>query len=55
MRSADGSWRDLIDAVNTMSSRLTNQVRDIATVTTAVANGDLSRTVTVEVSGDCPS
>ena len=52
VRSADGSWRDLIDAVNTMSSRLTDQVRDIATVTTAVANGDLSRTVTVEVSGE---
>ncbi|HET8959215.1 HAMP domain-containing protein [Nocardioides sp.] len=50
--SADGSWRDLIDAVNTMSSRLTDQVRDIATVTTAVANGDLSRTVTVEVAGE---
>ena len=41
-----------IDAVNTMSSRLTAQVRDIALVTTAVANGDLSRTVTVEVSGE---
>ena len=52
VRSADGSWRDLIDAVNTMSSRLTAQVRDIALVTTAVANGDLSRTVTVEVSGE---
>ena len=52
VRSADGSWRDLIDAVNTMSSRLTDQVRDIALVTTAVANGDLSRTVTVEVSGE---
>jgi HAMP domain-containing protein/signal transduction histidine kinase/CheY-like chemotaxis protein len=52
VRSADGSWRDLIDAVNTMSSRLTDQVRDIATVTTAVANGDLSRTVTVEVAGE---
>ncbi|MGH3372399.1 MAG: HAMP domain-containing protein, partial [Nocardioidaceae bacterium] len=44
VRSADGSWRDLIDAVNTMSTRLTTQVRDIALVTTAVANGDLSRT-----------
>ena len=52
MRSADGSWRDLIDAVNTMSTRLTTQVRDIALVTTAVANGDLSRSVTVEVSGE---
>ncbi|HEU4811627.1 MAG TPA: HAMP domain-containing protein [Nocardioides sp.] len=50
--NADGSWRGLIDAVNTMSSRLTDQVRDIALVTTAVANGDLSRTVTVEVSGE---
>ena len=52
VRSADGSWRDLIDAVNTMSTRLTTQVRDIALVTTAVANGDLSRSVTVEVSGE---
>ncbi len=52
VRSADGSWRDLMDAVNSMSSRLTAQVRDIALVTTAVANGDLSRTVTVEVSGE---
>jgi HAMP domain-containing protein/signal transduction histidine kinase/CheY-like chemotaxis protein len=52
VRNADGSWRDLIDAVNTMSSRITAQVRDIALVTTAVANGDLSRTVTVEVSGE---
>src|SRR6476661_6358550 len=52
VREADGSWRDLIDAVNTMSSRLTAQVRDIALVTTAVADGDLSHTVTVEVSGE---
>ncbi len=52
VRNADGSWRDLMDAVNSMSSRLTAQVRDIALVTTAVANGDLSRTVTVEVSGE---
>ena len=52
VRDADGSWRDLIDAVNTMSSRLTAQVRDIALVTTAVADGDLSHTVTVEVSGE---
>ncbi len=52
VRNANGSWRGLIDAVNTMSSRLTDQVRDIALVTTAVANGDLSRTVTVEVSGE---
>ena len=52
VRNADGAWRDLIDAVNAMSSRLTAQVRDIALVTTAVANGDLSKTVTVEVSGE---
>ena len=52
VRSADGAWRVLIDAVNAMSSRLTAQVRDIALVTTAVANGDLSKTVTVEVSGE---
>ncbi|NGN94749.1 HAMP domain-containing protein [Nocardioides sp. KC13] len=52
VRNATGTWRDLIDAVNTMSSRLTAQVRDIAEVTTAVANGDLSRTVTIEVSGE---
>src|SRR3954463_8515245 len=52
VRDADGIWRDLIDAVTTMSSRLTDQVRDIALVTTAVADGDLSRTVTVEVSGE---
>ena len=52
VRDADGSWRDLIDAVNTMSSRLTAQVRDIALVTTAVADGDLSHTVAVEVSGE---
>ena len=52
VRDADGSWRDLIDAVNTMSSRLTAQVRDIALVTTAVADGDLSHTVTVEVAGE---
>ncbi|MEU6134368.1 HAMP domain-containing protein, partial [Nocardioides sp. NPDC047086] len=52
VRNASGTWRDLVDAVNTMSSRLTAQVRDIAEVTTAVANGDLSRTVTIEVSGE---
>jgi HAMP domain-containing protein/signal transduction histidine kinase/CheY-like chemotaxis protein len=52
VRGAAGTWRDLIDAVNTMSSQLTAQVRDIALVTTAVANGDLSRTVTIEVAGE---
>ncbi|HVE30277.1 MAG TPA: HAMP domain-containing protein, partial [Mycobacteriales bacterium] len=52
VRGVAGTWRDLTDSVNTMASRLTNQVRDIALVTTAVANGDLSRTVTVDVAGE---
>ena len=52
VRGVSGTWKDLTDSVNTMASRLTNQVRDIALVTTAVANGDLSRTVTVDVAGE---
>jgi HAMP domain-containing protein/signal transduction histidine kinase/ActR/RegA family two-component response regulator len=52
MRGMRGRWRDAIDAVNTMSARLTAQVRDIAVVTTAVAEGDLTRKVTVEASGE---
>ncbi|WP_181727555.1 HAMP domain-containing protein [Streptomyces sp. PT12] len=47
-----GSWKDLTDSVNTMASRLTAQVRDISTVTKAVADGDLSRKVTVHVAGE---
>ncbi|MFD4144496.1 HAMP domain-containing protein, partial [Streptomyces sp. NPDC058572] len=47
-----GSWRDVTDAVNTMAARLTAQVRDIAVVTTAVARGDLTRSVTVEATGE---
>ncbi|WP_235990178.1 HAMP domain-containing protein [Streptomyces ureilyticus] len=47
-----GSWRDVTEAVNTMASRLTAQVRDIALVTTAVARGDLTRSVTVEATGE---
>ncbi|WP_399034299.1 HAMP domain-containing protein [Streptomyces sp. ASQP_92] len=47
-----GSWRDVTEAVNTMAARLTAQVRDIAAVTTAVARGDLTRTVTVEATGE---
>ncbi|MGW7240844.1 HAMP domain-containing protein [Streptomyces sp. NPDC054804] len=47
-----GSWRNVTEAVNTMASRLTAQVRDIALVTTAVARGDLTRTVTVEATGE---
>ncbi|GAA4985608.1 HAMP domain-containing protein [Yinghuangia aomiensis] len=52
VRGVSGSWKDLTDSVNTMASRLTAQVRDIALVTTAVAKGDLSRKVTVEVEGE---
>src|SRR5213082_1888773 len=47
-----GTWRDLTDSVNVMASNLTDQVRQIAQVTTAVANGDLSQKVTVEAKGE---
>ncbi|MFN2399594.1 MAG: HAMP domain-containing protein [Gemmatimonadaceae bacterium] len=47
-----GTWKDLTDSVNFMASNLTGQVRNIADVTTAVARGDLSRKITVEVSGE---
>ncbi len=49
---ARGTWRDLTDNVNTMAANLTAQVREIADVTTAVANGDLSRTITIDVKGE---
>ncbi|GLW45707.1 hypothetical protein Stsp02_13690 [Streptomyces sp. NBRC 14336] len=52
VRGLSGSWRDVTEAVNTMAARLTAQVRDIALVTTAVARGDLTRTVTVEATGE---
>ncbi len=47
-----GTWKDLTDNVNVLASNLTNQVRNIALVTTAVANGDLSRQITVEARGE---
>src|SRR6266542_4471544 len=43
------TWKDLTDSVNSMASNLTSQVRNIAEVTTAVANGDLSKKITVDV------
>ncbi|MEU9362494.1 HAMP domain-containing protein [Streptomyces sp. NPDC048301] len=49
---AAGTWKDLTDSVNTAFHNLTGQVRDIAQVTTAVANGDLSQKVTVDVAGE---
>jgi HAMP domain-containing protein len=47
-----GTWKDLTDNVNFMASNLTGQVRNIAEVTTAVAKGDLSRKITVDVKGE---
>jgi HAMP domain-containing protein/CheY-like chemotaxis protein/signal transduction histidine kinase len=47
-----GTWKDLTDSVNSMASNLTAQVRNIAEVTTAVAKGDLSRKITVDVKGE---
>ena len=47
-----GVWKDLTDSVNGMASNLTGQVRNIAEVTTAVAKGDLSRKITVDVKGE---
>jgi HAMP domain-containing protein len=49
---AAGTWKDLTDSVNAMASNLTDQVRNIAAVTTAVARGDLSRKITVDVKGE---
>ena len=49
MRTAAGTWRDLTESVNSMASNLTNQVRNIAEVTTAVANGDLSKKLNYDV------
>src|SRR5205085_955274 len=47
-----GTWKDLTDNVNLMAGNLTGQVRNIAAVTTAVANGDLTKKITVDVKGE---
>jgi HAMP domain-containing protein/signal transduction histidine kinase/DNA-binding response OmpR family regulator len=52
VKGVAGTWKDLTDNVNSMAANLTSQVRNIAEVTTAVANGDLSRKITVEVKGE---
>ena len=52
VRGVAGTWKDLTDSVNFMASNLTGQVRNIADVTTAVANGDLSKKITVDVKGE---
>jgi HAMP domain-containing protein len=52
VREVTGVWRDLTESVNSMASNLTGQVRNIAEVTIAVANGDLSKKITVDVRGE---
>src|SRR5207249_2393833 len=52
VKGVAGIWKDLTDSVNSMAGNLTAQVRNIAEVTTAVANGDLSKKITVDVKGE---
>ncbi len=52
VKGVSGTWRDLTDNVNSMASNLTGQVRNIASVTTAVAKGDLSQKITVDAQGE---
>ena len=52
VKGVSGVWKDLTDNVNTLAANLTTQVRNIAEVTTAVANGDLSKKITVDVRGE---
>jgi HAMP domain-containing protein/CheY-like chemotaxis protein/signal transduction histidine kinase len=52
VRGVAGTWKDLTDSVNSMASNLTAQVRNIAEVSTAIANGDLSKKITVDVKGE---
>src|SRR5438046_4030497 len=52
VRGVAGTWKNLTDNVNMMAGNLTGQVRNIAEVTTAIANGDLSKKITVDVRGE---
>ncbi len=52
VKGVSGTWKDLTDNVNGLASNLTNQVRNIANVTTAVANGDLGQKITVDAKGE---
>src|SRR5207245_4557475 len=52
VKGVAGTWKDLTDNVNSMASNLTGQVRNIAAVTTAVAKGDLTKKITVDVRGE---
>ena len=55
VKGVSGTWKDLTESVNSMAGNLTAQVRNIAEVTTAVANGDLSKKITVDVQGRNPA
>ncbi len=52
VKGVGGVWKDLTDSVNHMAGNLTNQVRNIAEVTTAIARGNLSKKITVDVKGE---
>ena len=52
VEGVSGTWRDLTESVNQLADNLTDQVRNIAQVTTAVANGDLSKKITVDAQGE---
>src|SRR5439155_2148534 len=52
VKGVSGTWKDLTENVNSMANNLTGQVRNIAEVTIAVANGDLSKKITVDVRGE---
>src|SRR5436189_2735969 len=52
VKGVSGTWKDLTDSVNSMAGNLTSQVRNIADVTKAVAAGDLSKKITVDVKGE---
>src|SRR5207253_1873683 len=52
VEGVSGTWKDLTDNVNTLADNLTTQVRNIAEVTTAVATGDLTKKITVDVKGE---
>src|SRR5260370_14036469 len=52
VRGVSGTWKDLTDNVNVMANNLTSQVRSIATVATAVADGDLPRKITIDATGE---
>src|SRR5206468_496922 len=52
VKGVAGTWKDFTDSVNSMAGNLTSQVRNIADVTTAIAKGDLSKKITVDVKGE---